>query len=80
MLGSWMGWREDVDQRLKRGNRNWWTTKKRLAGAKISKTLRARIVEASVESTMLFDCHVRTWRQTEIKRMQKQADPAYRSV
>ena len=75
-----MGWREDVDQRLKRGNRNWWTTKKRLAGAKISKRLQARIVEASVESTMLFDCHVRTWRQSEIKRMQKQADRAYRSV
>ena len=24
MLGSWMGWKEDVDERLKRGNRAWW--------------------------------------------------------
>ena len=60
MLGSWMGWKEDVDQRLKRGSKTWWKTKKRLNGAKISKTLQARIVEACVESTLLFDCHVRT--------------------
>ena len=80
MLGSWMGWKEDVDQRLKRGSRTWWKTKKRLNGAKISKTLQARIVEACVESTLLFDCHVRTWRVSEVNRLQKQVDRAYRSV
>ena len=80
MLGSWMGWKEDVDQRLKRGSKSWWMTKKRLSGAKISKRLQGRIVEACVESTLLFDCHVRTWRISEINRLQKQVDRAYRSV
>ena len=80
MLGSWMGWKEDVDQRLKRGSKTWWMTKKRLKGAKISKRLQGRIVEACVESTLLFDCHVRTWRISEINRLQRQVDRAYRSV
>ena len=28
LLGSWMGWKEDVEERLKRGNRAWWITNK----------------------------------------------------
>ena len=24
MLGSWMGWKEDVDERMKRGGKAWW--------------------------------------------------------
>ena len=41
---------------MKRANKTWWMTKKRLRGAKISKRLQAKIVEACVESTLLFDC------------------------
>ena len=80
MLGSWMGWKEDVAERIKRGNKAWWITKKRLKGARISKRQQARVVEASVESTMLFDCSVRIWRVGEIKRMQKVVDRAYRYI
>ena len=80
MLGSWMGWKEDVSDRMKRGGRAWWITKKRIKGAKISKKLQARLVQASVESSILFDCHVRTWRVKEIKRMQSFVDRAYRYV
>ena len=80
MLGSWMGWKSDLEARLKRANKTWWMTKKRLRGAKISKRLQARIVEACVESTMLFDCHVRTWRVAELRRMQSFVDRCYRYV
>ena len=80
MLGSWMGWKEDLEERIKRGKKAWWIAKKRLKGAKISKRQQARIVETSVESTMLFDCHVRTWRVGEIKRLQQVADKAYRYI
>ena len=42
--------------------------------------MQAKIVEACVESSMLFDCQARTWRVKEIKRMQGVVDRAYRYV
>ena len=80
MLGSWMGWKEDVAARMKRGGRAWWITKKRIMGAKISKRLQAKLVKMSVESSMLFDCQARTWRVKEVKRMQSFVDRAYRYI
>ena len=80
MLGCWMGWSEDVSQRLKRGGRAWWITKQRLKGSKITKRLQAKIVEASVESSVLFDAQVRTWRAKELKRMQSFVDKAYQYI
>ena len=80
MLGSWMNWKEDLSERLKRGGRAWWKTRQRLRGAKISRRMQAKIVEASVESSMLFDCQARTWKVAEIQKMQKLVDRAYRYV
>ena len=80
MLGSWLGWKEDIEERLKRGNKAWWRTKKKLQGAKFSKRMQAKVVEASVESSLLFDCQVRTWQTGEINRLQKQVDRAYRYI
>ena len=80
MLGSWMNWKEDLAERLKRGGRAWWKTKQRLKGAKISKRLQAKVVEASVESSMLFDCQARTWKLAEIRKMQSLVDRAYRYI
>ena len=69
-----------MDQRLKRGNKTWWLVKKRLKGTKISKRLQARVVDACVASTLLFDCHVRTWKVNEMRRMQRFLDRCYRYV
>ena len=80
MLGSWMGWKEDVDQRLRRANKAWWMLKKKLCGSRLSKSCQAKIVDACVGSTILFDCHIRTWRVGEMKRLQKFMDRAYRYV
>ena len=33
MLGCWMGWKEDVDNRLARAGRAWFSVKKRLMGS-----------------------------------------------
>ena len=55
-------------------------TKNRLRGAKFSKRLKARVVEASVESSLLFDSQARVWMTGEIKRLQQQVDKAYRYV
>ena len=75
-----MGWSADVSERLKRAGKAWWKTKQRLQGTKISKKFQAKIVEASVESTLLFDCQARTWRVKEIRRLQSMVDKAYRYI
>ena len=77
MLGSWMGWSEDVKERLKQGGRLWWKTKQRLKVAKITMRLQEKVVEASVESSMLFDCQARTWRVREIKKLKSMVDHTY---
>ena len=80
MLGSWMGWAEDIKQRLKRGGRSWLIAKQRLKGSKLPKKVQARVVEASVESSVLFDCPARTWRVKEIQWLQSLVDRAYRYI
>ena len=80
MLGSWMGWEEDINQRLRRGGAAWIKVKSRLKGSRLSKKTQARIVEACVESTILFDCQARTWRKGEIKKLQKFMDKRYRTI
>ena len=74
MLGCYMGWKEDVNQRCRRSGMAWSKVKSRLKGSKMSKKMQARIVETCVESTMLFDCQARTWQISEINRMQSQMD------
>ena len=80
MLGCWMGWKADVKQRLTRGRKAWWKMKRRLVGSKLSKKVQARVVEACVESGLLFDCQVRVWQVKEIKQLQVFADRCYRHV
>ena len=80
MLGTYMGPKEDVKQRIKRAGHAWYQVKPRLKGTKLSKKMQARIIEACVESTALFDCHVRTWEVREIKRIQSTMDKMYRYV
>ena len=80
MLGVWMGEGEDVKQRLKRAGMSWSKVKNRLKGSKLSKKMQAKIVEACVESTLLFDCQTRTWHQSEIKKLQSLMDRQYRYI
>ena len=58
MLGCWMGWKEDVDKRLARAGKAWFSVRKRLVGSRMSKKKQARVVEACVETSLLFDCQV----------------------
>ena len=45
--------------------------KSRLKGSKMLMRKQARVVEACVESALLFDCQVRVWYVKEVKRMMK---------
>ena len=77
ILGSYVGRVTDLAKRKERGNKALWTTKRRLKGSTLPKKLQARSVEACVESTILFDCQTRPWRDREIKQLQRIADQGY---
>ena len=77
MLGSFIGRKTDVEQRLIRGRKAWFMLRKRLKGSKMSKVTQGRVTAAIVESTMLFACEIRPWRKSEVKRMQQFVDKAY---
>ena len=80
ILGSYLGPLEDGKQRLKRAGATWAKVKSRLKGSRLSKKTQARVVEATVESTLLFDAHARTWQVTELKKLQSCVDKMYRHV
>ena len=74
MLGTWLGPDNDIKQRKKRAGAAWFKVKGQLRGSKLSKKAQAQITQACVESTMLFDCHVRTWQLRDIKKLQSCVD------
>ena len=80
MLGTLIGRKEDINARIKRGYHAWSKAKKWLWKSTLSKRTKAVIVQAVVESTMLFDCSVRPWTTTHISKLQRVADIAYRNV
>ena len=80
MLGSYIGVEEDTKQRIKRAGMAWGKVRKRLKGSKMSKRLQAKVVEACVESTMLFDSQTRTWQVRDMKRLQSVMDRIYRHI
>ena len=54
--------------------------RRRLKNSRLTKRTQARVVEAVVESTMLYNCQVRTWNVSEINRIQRKVDQCYRYV
>ena len=80
MLGSYIGQKEDLKQRKKRAGHSWFKLKKRLKNSRLSRRIQARIIEAVIESTILFDCQVRVWYAGDIKQLQQQVDKMYRYV
>ena len=80
VLGSWMGAEEDVRNRIKRANGLWWKVKGWLKGSKMSKKWQARVVEACVESSLLYDCQARMWYKKDVDKLQKWVDKCYRYV
>ena len=80
MLGSWVGPKEDVRNRIRRANGAWRKLKEQLKHTKLSKRMQAKVVEACLESSLLFDCHTRVWYLSEIKALQRWIDRAYRYI
>jgi hypothetical protein len=80
MLGCWMGPKHDLDMRIRRAGQLWFRVKNRLFETTLSKTTQAKIVEACVESALLFDAQTRTWWVKDYKRLQSWMDRCYRYI
>ena len=80
MLGVWCGPKEDLKHRKKKAGVLWAKVKARLKNTKITKKQKARVVEACVESGLLFDVTVRAWYASDIKNLQSSVDKCYRYI
>ena len=80
MLGCWLGNAEDLRNRIGRASKLWGVVKCRLKHSRLSRRTQARVVEACVESGLLFDCAVRTWYKKDMKKLQSWIDRCYRYV
>ena len=80
VLGSWVGAEEDVKERIKRASGLWAKVKEQLKNTRLSKRWQGRIVEACVESGLLYDCQARMWWKKDVKRLQSWIDRRYRYV
>jgi hypothetical protein len=80
ILGSWMGEREDDGERIRKAQMAWAKIRHRLKGSKMNRKIQARIVEACVESIILYNCQGRVWYERNIKRMQSFMDRGYRHI
>ena len=77
MLGTYLGRSRDTKEREKRGWKAWFGLIKRFNHSKLLKNFQAKIVEAVVESMMLFDSGVWVWQKKETKRLQRVTDAAF---
>ena len=80
MLGTWLGQEKDTKMRLQRASKVWATIKKRFLKCKLSKITQAKVFEACVEGTMLFNAAVRPFLAREIKSFQRFCDKKCRYI
>ena len=80
VLGSWAGTKEDVNMRLQRAGGLWAEVKEQMKNTRLSMRWQASIVQACVESALLFDCQARVWWKKDVMRLQKWMDKCWRYV
>ena len=51
-----------------------------LKGSRLSKRWQGRIVQACVESSLLYDCQARVWYKRDVNKLQRWMDKCYRYV
>ena len=61
VLGSWVSARADVNNRIRRANGLWWRVESWLKESRLTKRWQGRVVEACLESRLLYDCQLREW-------------------
>ena len=73
-LGSWVGDRAALRNRVRRGGCLWSGVKGLLEKSLLTKRWQAREGQACVESSVLYDRHARVWYKKELKEVQKWMD------
>ena len=77
VLGSWLGEEADIRNRTRRAGMLWARVKSWLRESRMSKRWQARVVEACVESRLMYDCQSRVWYKRGI-RIQSWMDRCYK--
>ena len=80
ILGVYLGRKEDIAQRLKRGALIFARIRKCFPLSRLSKRTQALVLDTCVESTMLFNCNTRPFYKSEVKQLQKAIDRRYRLI
>ena len=77
VLRSWVSMKEVVNMGLRRAGGLWAKVKEQLKNMRLSMRWQARIVQACVESALLFDCQARVWWKMDVMRLQKWMDKCW---
>ena len=80
VVGSWVNASTDVNNRIRRANGLWWKVKGWLKSSRLTKKWQGRVIEACVESSLLYDCQARVWYKRDMKKLQRWVDKCYRHV
>ena len=78
MLGCWIGPKKGLMNRKKRAGYLWAKCRSQLLKSKLPRKKQAQVVQACVESGLLFDCATRPWYNQEINNIQSWIDKRYR--
>ena len=78
VLGSWVSTKEDVNMKLRRVGGLWANVIEQPKNTRLSKRWQAKIVQACVESALLFDCQARVWWKKDLMLLQKLIDKCWR--
>ena len=68
------------ENRIRRVGMLWGNVRGWLKGSRLSKRWQGRIVQACVESSLLYDCQARVWYKRDVNKLQRWMDKCYRYV
>ena len=77
MLGCWTDLAVDTNKRNRRAGSLWAKVRPQLVKSRKSKREQAIVVQTCIESGLLLDAAVRSWKKGEIKKMQQWIDRQY---
>ena len=80
MLAVYLGRKENIFQRLRRGAPIFARIRKRFTKSRLSKRTQALVLDTCLGSIMLFNCNTRPFYKSEVKQLQKAMDWRYRLI
>ena len=75
-----MGSNEDVRQRIRRARTIWGRVEVCLRESRLTRKWKARIVEATFGSSLVYDCQERVWWKRDLNSLQRWIDKCSRYI